>query len=65
LALALVMGAEALIVTRDVCRLQPDEATEVMRWAAATLIRGAVPSRCAGIGPQGSTGERASGIGVA
>jgi hypothetical protein len=41
-ALALVMGAEALIVTRDVCRLQPDEATGVMRWAAATLIRGAL-----------------------
>jgi AcrR family transcriptional regulator len=61
-ALALVMGAEALIVTRDVCRLQPDEATEVMRWAAATLIRGAVPAGCAGIGPQGigSSGSEAS-----
>jgi hypothetical protein len=41
-ALALVMGAEALIVTRDVCRLEPEEATQVMRWAAATLIRGAL-----------------------
>jgi AcrR family transcriptional regulator len=40
-ALALVFGAEALIVTRDVCRLQPQEATDVMRWAATTLIRAA------------------------
>jgi hypothetical protein len=41
-ALTLVFGAEALIVTRDVARLDPDESTEVMRWAAATLIRGAL-----------------------
>ena len=41
-ALALIMGAEALIVTRDVCRLQADEATQVMRWAATTLIQGAL-----------------------
>jgi AcrR family transcriptional regulator len=41
-ALTLVFGAEALIVTRDVSRLDPAEATEVMRWAAATLIRGAL-----------------------
>jgi hypothetical protein len=41
-ALALVFGAEALIVTRDVARLDPAEATDVMRWAAATLIRGAL-----------------------
>jgi AcrR family transcriptional regulator len=40
-ALTLVFGAEALIVMRDVCRLEPEEATEVMRWAAITLIRGA------------------------
>ncbi|MCA1648152.1 MAG: TetR/AcrR family transcriptional regulator [Chloroflexi bacterium] len=40
-ALALVFGAEALIVTRDVAGLVPDEATEVMCWAAATLISGA------------------------
>lgn len=39
LALTLVFGAEALITTRDVCRLEPDEALEVMRWAAATLVQ--------------------------
>jgi AcrR family transcriptional regulator len=40
--LALVYGAEALIVTRDVCRPGVEEATEVMRWAAKSLIREAV-----------------------
>jgi hypothetical protein len=43
-ALTLVFGAEALIVTRGVARLDPSQATEVMRWAAATLIRGALAS---------------------
>lgn len=41
-ALTLVFGAEAVIVTRDVCRLDPDEATDVMAWAAATLVTHAV-----------------------
>ncbi|HZD64556.1 MAG TPA: hypothetical protein VE152_00495 [Acidimicrobiales bacterium] len=54
-ALALVMGAQALIVTRDVWRLEPEEATEVMRFAAATLIRGALDARA---GPSLSRGRR-------
>jgi hypothetical protein len=37
-ALCLVYGAEALIVTRDVARLEPEEATEIMCWAARALI---------------------------
>ncbi|MGW3959791.1 TetR/AcrR family transcriptional regulator [Amycolatopsis sp. NPDC005003] len=41
MALMLVYGVEALIVTRDACHLEPDEATEVMRWAAQALIRAA------------------------
>jgi AcrR family transcriptional regulator len=41
-ALALVFGAEAVVVTRDVCRLDATEATDVMAWAAATLLRGAL-----------------------
>lgn len=41
-ALALVFGAEALVSLRDVARLAPGEATDVMRWAAATLITGAL-----------------------
>jgi AcrR family transcriptional regulator len=47
-ALALVFGAEALIVTRDVSRLSPEAATEVMRWAAATLVTGALTQAQAG-----------------
>lgn len=41
MALMLVYGVEAMIVTRDACDLEPDEATEVMRWAAQALIRAA------------------------
>ncbi len=41
MALMLVYGVEALIVTRDACHLEPGEATEVMRWAAQALIRAA------------------------
>ncbi len=42
MALMLVYGVEAMIVARDACDLEPDEATEVMRWAAQALIRTAV-----------------------
>jgi hypothetical protein len=38
-ALALVMGPEALVVLRDVCQLDPDEAARVSRWAAGALVR--------------------------
>jgi hypothetical protein len=33
------MGIEALIVLRDVCALEPEEAEEVARWAARMLLR--------------------------
>lgn len=42
MALMLVYGVEAMIVTRDACDLEPDEATEVMRWAAQALVQAAV-----------------------
>ncbi|HET6704447.1 TetR/AcrR family transcriptional regulator [Amycolatopsis sp.] len=45
MALMLVYGVEALIVTRDACHLEPDEATEVMRWAAQALIKAAKAER--------------------
>jgi AcrR family transcriptional regulator len=38
-ALSLCMGIEALIVLRDVCALEPEEAEGVSRWAARTLLR--------------------------
>jgi AcrR family transcriptional regulator len=42
LALATVLGTEALIALRDVCRVGYDEAVEVSIWAAATLVQAAV-----------------------
>jgi AcrR family transcriptional regulator len=59
-ALTLVFGAEALIVTRDVARLTPDEATQVMRWAAATLIRGALAEASADALPPTTSHRRRS-----
>ena len=57
-ALTLVFGAEALIVTRDVARLDSKEATEVMRWAATTLIRGALAETQRGnVGGPAQTGN--------
>lgn len=38
-ALAVLVGVEAFTVLRDVCRLAPDAALQVSRWAAATLVR--------------------------
>jgi AcrR family transcriptional regulator len=35
----LVCGMEALVAARDACGLEPDEATEVMRWAAQALLQ--------------------------
>lgn len=40
-ALAMTFGTEAVVVLRDVCELEPEEATRVMQWMAATLVRGA------------------------
>jgi AcrR family transcriptional regulator len=37
-ALALCVGAEAFVVLRDLCGLEPDEADETLRWAASTLV---------------------------
>lgn len=38
-ALCLVMGTEAMVVMRDVCHLEPDEALAVARWAAEAILR--------------------------
>ena len=37
-ALALTLGIEALVVMKDVCRLDDDEALAVLRWVATTLL---------------------------
>jgi AcrR family transcriptional regulator len=51
-ALALTLGMDAFIVMKDVCRLNDEEAQEVLRWAALALLhaglgdaRRAVPRR--------------------
>ena len=37
-ALCLVAGADAMIVMRDVCGLEPDDALAVTRWAAEAIM---------------------------
>ena len=41
-ALSLCVGIESIIVTQDICALDPAEAEDVKRWAARTLLRAAV-----------------------
>src|SRR5262249_26209128 len=41
-AICIVMGIEALIVTRDVCLLPAERAREIKRWAAGVLVRAAL-----------------------
>lgn len=38
-ALALTLGADSLVVMKDVCGLDDEEALEVLRWTAQTLLR--------------------------
>lgn len=40
----LMMGIEALIVTRDVCRLDEISAEEVLQWGMKTLLAGIISS---------------------
>ena len=41
-ALALTLGAEAIITMKDVCRLDNDETLAVLRWSATALLRAAL-----------------------
>ena len=41
-ALCMVMGIEALIVTKEVARISPDRALGVKRWAADVLLAAAL-----------------------
>ncbi|MCM6776386.1 TetR family transcriptional regulator [Nocardia sp. CDC159] len=41
-AVVLVCGVEAMVTTRDVTGLEPEAATEVMVWAARSLVRAAL-----------------------
>jgi AcrR family transcriptional regulator len=39
-ALALTAGSDAMVIMKDVCRMDDKEAQEVLLWAAQTLLRG-------------------------
>jgi AcrR family transcriptional regulator len=41
-AVAMVFGVEALVAARDTCGLEPHAATELMSWAARSLVRAAL-----------------------
>ena len=57
-ALALTLGAEAIITMKDVCRLDNDETLAVLRWAATAILRAALQD-APGSGPdEPSTPER-------
>jgi AcrR family transcriptional regulator len=38
-ALALTLGGDSLVVMKDACNLDDDEALEVLRWTAAAILR--------------------------
>jgi hypothetical protein len=40
-ALALTLGIDSLVVLKDVCGLEDDEALDVLRWTATAILRGA------------------------
>lgn len=41
-ALSLVFGVEALVILKDLWRLDPDEADAIVRWTAGALVRAAL-----------------------
>jgi hypothetical protein len=41
-ALALTLGTDALVVMKDVCRLDDERSLDVLRWTAVTLLRAAL-----------------------
>lgn len=58
-ALSLCMGIEALIVLRDVCGLEANEAVEVSRWAAQALLQAGLHEATASPAPSTVIGQKA------
>jgi AcrR family transcriptional regulator len=58
-ALALTLGADAIVVMKDVCRLDNDEALSVLQWAAAALLRSALDAPPPGRSAAPRTGKSA------
>lgn len=46
-ALALTVGTDAMVIMKDVCRMNDDEAQEVLLWTAQTLLRAALQESAA------------------
>jgi hypothetical protein len=44
-ALALTLGGEAIMVMKDVCKLNNAEAKAVLRWSASALLRAAMEEK--------------------
>jgi AcrR family transcriptional regulator len=44
-ALALTLGIDSVVIMKDVCGLDDDEALAVLRWVATTLLRAALDER--------------------
>ena len=57
-ALALTLGAEAIITMKDVCRLDNDETLAVLRWAATAILRAALQDAPGSAPDEPSTPER-------
>lgn len=47
-ALALTLGGDSVVIMKDVCRLDDDEALAVLRWTATTILRAALEDTGAG-----------------
>ena len=41
-ALALTLGADSIVIMKDVCALDDDTALDVLRWSATALLREAI-----------------------
>jgi len=51
-AIALTIGTDAMVILRDVCRLEDEEAQEVLLWAARALLRAALDEPRAAVAPR-------------
>ena len=60
-ALALTLSIEAVVVMKDVCRIEENEALAVLRWAAVVLLRAGLDE--AGIDEAGSGQARGTSPG--
>jgi AcrR family transcriptional regulator len=55
-ALALTVGMDAMVVMKDVCRLDDDEAQDVLRWAGLALLRAGLAERGGSVASSTSSG---------